>query len=318
MFRIRRKKSKTYSDSPSNKQLAIRLTEDGVVEIDYNPERPPDVFFDTNVLLGLGASGINSLQHLQSKRGFRFRYSMVNFVELVSHLDDIPSEKIPNPFKRYQAPFKKMTRLFELSVLPSAEMLLMQATGLERFLDSKWVVDPMNIGRQVGIIANADSIEEVRKYGIEPSHYKHLKEIDGRSFVAMMKGGISTIQKPLKVTESSAKWLGHLYSFLIYRASSKRVRLATLKTSEQRRVITSFCRQGGKMFEGHLLKLLRRTIDDGRLPQGNDFYDMLQLLLLRLPNLLFVTDDRPFFSYYMGSDFHRVVPWKGFNASADL
>ena len=93
-----------------------------MVEIDYNPERPPDVFFDTNVLLGLGVSGINSLQHLQSKRGFRFRYSMVNFVELVSHLDDIPSEKIQNPFKRYQAPFKKMARLFELSVLPSAEM----------------------------------------------------------------------------------------------------------------------------------------------------------------------------------------------------
>ena len=73
MFRIRRKKSKIHSDSPSNKQLAIRLTEDGVVEIDYNPERPPDVFFDTNVLLGFGVSGINSLQHLQSKRGFRFR-----------------------------------------------------------------------------------------------------------------------------------------------------------------------------------------------------------------------------------------------------
>ena len=216
MFRIRRNKSKTHSGSSSNKRLAIRLTEDEGVEIDYNPERPPDVFFDTNVLLGLGIKGIDSLHRLQSKRGFRFRYSMVNFIELVSHLNDVPSEEVPNPFKRYQAPFKKIARFFELSVLPSSEMLLMQATGLERFLDSKWVVDPMSVARQVGIIANADSIEDLKKYGIEPSHYKHLKEVDGHSFVAMMKGAISTIPRPLKVTESSAKWLGHLYSFLIY------------------------------------------------------------------------------------------------------
>ena len=70
------------------------------------------------------------------------------------------------------------------------------------------------------------------------------------------------------------------------------------------------------MFEGHLLKLLNRTINDGRAPNGNDFYDMQQLLLLRDPNLLLVTDDRFFFSYYIGPEYHRVVPWKGFQDSA--
>lgn len=318
MFKIRKRKSKAHSASTFGKRLAIRLTEDGAVEIDYSPAHPPDVFFDTNVLLGLGERGIESLRQLQAKRGFRFRYSMANFIELVSHLDDGDSAKVRNPFRRYQAPFKKVARLFDLEVLPSAEMLLMQATGLERFLDPKWVVDSMDIARQVGIIANAGSVEEVKRYGIDPGHYKHLKEVDGRSFVSMMNGAISTIPRPLKVTESSAKWLGHLYSFLIYRASSKRVRLSALTTGEQRRVITSFRGQGGMMFEAHLLKLLKRTIDDGRHPQENDFYDMMQLLLLRLPNLLFVSGDRPYFSYYMGADFHKVVPWKEFQASANL
>lgn len=318
MFKIRNKKSKAGAHSARAKHLAIRLTEDGQVEIDYNPDRPPDVFFDTNVIIGLGERGIESLRKLQAERRFRFRYSMVNFVELASHLGDDASPRMRDPFKRYRAAFRKIASLFELEVLPSAEMLLMQATGLERLLAPIWVVDPMNIARQVGIIANASGVEEVKRYGIDPSHYKHLKEVDGRSFVSMMKGAIETIPRPLRVTEHSAKWLGHLYSFLIYRASCKRVRLSVLATSEQRRVITSFRGQGGKMFEAHLLKLLRRTIDDGLHPQPNDFYDMQQLLLLRLPNLLFVTGDHPYFSYYMGADFHKVVPWKGFQESADL
>ncbi len=46
-----------------------------------------------------------------------------------------------------------------------------------------------------------------------------------------------------------------------------------------------------------------------------DFYDILQLLLLRDTNLLFVTDDRLFFQYYVSAEHHRVLPWKLFKNS---
>jgi hypothetical protein len=72
------------------------------------------------------------------------------------------------------------------------------------------------------------------------------------------------------------------------------------------------------MFLTHFKYLLRQTIREGRSEDANDFYDMLQLLLLRDENLLFVTDERVFRQYYAGSHDHRVVPWSGFKASALL
>ena len=317
MFKIKKKNSfRRRAITPTNR-LAVKVTSDGAVEIDYNPSTPPHVFMDTNVLRGLGKKGIEALRLLQSGRGFQFRYSMLNFIELVAHLDDPPSAGSPDPFRKFQAPFKKIVELFCPDVLPSSEMVLMDATGLREYIDPKWVADPMDIGRQVAIIAKACSLEEIRQFGIDPHHYKHLKDVDCNSFKAMMRGAIETLEKPLHVNDSSAKWLGHIYSFLIYRASCKRIRLSTLPRGKQRQVVLSFRGHGGKMFEGHLLKLLKRTINDGRAPNGNDFYDMQQLLLLRDPNLLLVTDDRSFFSYYMGSEYHRVVPWKGFQDSAN-
>lgn len=318
MYKIKKRKALHRRVIPTSRRLSVKLTSDGAAEIDYEPTKPPDVFFDTNVLRGLGRKGMDALRALRAERSFQYRYSMLNFIELVAHLADPPSDETPDPFRKFQAPFKKMLELFGPEVLSSAEMVLMDAIGLRECLDPKWMVDPMDIGRQVSSIANASSLEEIRRYGIDPGHYKHLKEVDGDSFEAMMRGAIRTLVKPLRVTESSGKWMLHIYSFLIYRASSKRVRLSTLSLPKQREVILSFRGHGGKMFEAHLVRLLKRTIDDGRAPNGNDFYDMLQLLLLRDPNRLFVTDDRPFFSYYMGHEYHRVVPWKGFQASASI
>jgi hypothetical protein len=60
---------------------------------------------------------------------------------------------------------------------------------------------------------------------------------------------------------------------------------------------------------------VQKAIQDGAKDDANDFYDMLQLILLRDINLLFVTDDRVFFHYYVNSEHHRVVPWKGFKNS---
>jgi len=66
------------------------------------------------------------------------------------------------------------------------------------------------------------------------------------------------------------------------------------------------------MFLSHFVRLLDRMIRARAKDDANDFYDMLQLLLLRDTNLLFVTDDRRYFQYHVSADHHRVVPWKGF------
>jgi hypothetical protein len=81
------------------------------------------------------------------------------------------------------------------------------------------------------------------------------------------------------------------------------------------RVIRFFDEAGGKMCLSHLLKLVIKAVRDGAKDDANDFYDMLQLLQLRDINLLFVTDDRVFFQYYVSAEHHRVAPWKGFKDS---
>jgi hypothetical protein len=52
--------------------------------------------------------------------------------------------------------------------------------------------------------------------------------------------------------------------------------------------------EGGKIFLSHFVRLLDRMIRARAKDDANDFYDMLQLLLLADANLLFVTDDRQF------------------------
>jgi hypothetical protein len=75
-----------------------RLSND--INIDYDPKFPPDVFFDTNVVIGLNAEAMDALKRLKSQQGFIYRYSMLNFVELASHMGDEPDSDTPNPFKK--------------------------------------------------------------------------------------------------------------------------------------------------------------------------------------------------------------------------
>jgi hypothetical protein len=81
-------------------------------------------------------------------------------------------------------------------------------------------------------------------------------------------------------------------------------------------IIAFFGKTGGKMFVSHFVKLLDKMINNGAKDHANDFYDMLQLLLLPDTNLIFVTEDRPFFQYYVGAEHHRVVRWKAFKIAS--
>jgi hypothetical protein len=290
-----------------------RLSSD--INIDYDPKFPPDVFFDTNVVIGLNAEAMDALKRLKSQQGFIYRYSMLNFVELASHMGDEPDSDTLNPFKKYQSAFKKLASLCDPRPLPSAEMVFMKAVGLYHFLGPKWIANESEIAGTLRSLVYANDLAELRTVGFRPEHYKKLRELDGEwflDFVAKAKeiGGLPD------GSTNWAKWLGHFYSYLVFRASSAKKTLSSLGRGEQKRVIKFFEGPGGTMFLTHFKHLLVKTIRDQRREDSNDFYDMLQLLLLRDSNLFFVTDDRPFHQYYAGAEHHRVVPWKMFKKSA--
>lgn len=121
---------------------------------------------------------------------------MFNFVELASHLADPPSAKAHDPFEKYQTAFRRIHQLFE-GVLPSAESTLMQGVGLNEHTGPKWVVDGDSIAYQVELIAEAKSLQELQKAGMDPAHYKKLRKIDGTSFLGLIDDARKMIKDPL-------------------------------------------------------------------------------------------------------------------------
>jgi hypothetical protein len=302
--------SEPHATSPS---VSVELRH-GETHISFDQDRPPRVFFDTNVILGLGNKGASTLKRLWVEYGFKFRYSMFNFVELASHLADPPSAKTRHPFKKYQTAFRHLHELFQ-GVLPSAESILMQEVGLKEHAGPKWVVDGDSVAYQVKLIAEANSLPELLQAGIIPAHYQKLRAIDGKSFLGLIGDARKMIKDPLNDVGPGGRFLKHFQGFLIFRASSGTIRVATLSKEQQLRIISFFNEAGGKMCLSHLVKLVIKAVQDGAKDDANDFYDMLQLLQLRDTNLLFVTDDRVFFQYYVSAEHHRVAPWKGFKDS---
>ena len=295
--------------------LTVTRQSNGDINIDYDPRFPPHVFFDTNVVIGLNTEAIGALNRLKNLQGFIYRYSMLNFVELASHMGDEPDSNTQDPFKKYQSAFKKIVSLCDLRPLPSAETVFMKAVGLYHFLGPKWIAGESEIAGTLRSFAQTNDLAELRRAGFNPEHYKKLRDLDGEwflDFVAKAKeiGGLPDD------SDNWANWLGHFYSYLVFRASSKRKTLSTLGRGEQKRVIKFFEGPGGMMFLNHFKHLLVKTIRDQRHEDSNDFYDMLQLLLLRDSDLIFVTDDRPFHQYYAGAEHHRVIPWKMFKKLA--
>ncbi|MGD9852205.1 MAG: hypothetical protein AB7T38_13150 [Nitrospirales bacterium] len=287
---------------------------------------PPQIFFDTNVLLGLNPEGIAALKKLQVDRGFRYRYSMLNFVELVSHLGDTSCSKTHNPFRKNQAVLEKIYHLFDPRPLPSPESVFMKAVGLYHYLGPSWKVNEEGWVDTLGIMVKAKNLAELQTSGFNPEHYKVLRGQDEKWFLKFIEkarglGNFPTKSQHENFEPIDPQWgtfLGQFYECFIYRASSERITFSALGRGEKKRVLKFFSidSPGGGIFLMHFVHLLRQTLIDQKKEDANDFYDMLQLLLLKDGNLLFVTDDRPFHQYYAGAQEHRVVSWKFFKASA--
>ena len=61
---------------------------------------------------------------------------MTNYCEIVSYLEDQPSESTPEPFIKYRQCLRKITEVCHREVLPAPEMEFLELAGLLSYLDA--------------------------------------------------------------------------------------------------------------------------------------------------------------------------------------
>ncbi len=269
---------------------------------------------------------ISAPERLEGQRGFRYRYSITNYAELISHLEDAVPESGPNPFKIYQSCFRKMIKICHAEILPSPEMELLGMAGLEHYLDPTWIPHPTQIPLAIEIIANAEDLAQITGEGsqqthidvvprwvVKPSHYRKLRDVDGESFRQVM-GLLIEIMPPIsgadkeKLNKLSIWFMKLANFFFLMRPSNKKIHFDSLTDEERDRFAMAFTEGAGRLFHIHCTSVVKRIINKGKKVYTNDLYDMMQLLLLHDENRLFVTDDKSFYQYEIDSEIQRVVP----------
>lgn len=282
-------------------------------DVKYDQNNPPVIFFDTNVWRSINDTDITALQHLQQKHGFLYRYSVTNFIELASHLEDPPSKSYREPFKMFRGCFLKIRTLCTPEILPSPEMVFWVRAGLSHYIDALWIPDVQLMALVVELITRANSLAELA--GVKPSHYRRLRDIDGKSMQTIM-GELQTFKRPIARADYPRllEWFKILAGFFLFvRPTGGKIALRDLSSEEQNRFGMALIGGVGQLFQTHCMHLVKKTINDGRKVDPNDLYDMLQLILLDNDNVLFVTSEKTFFLYQIDhNQRQRVLPWPQF------
>lgn len=292
-----------------------------ILEINYNENNPPSIFFDTNVWRGINDADIATLQCLQRKHRVTYRYSVTNFIELASHLEDQPSKHCRKPFQMFQSCFRRIRELCDRDILPSPEAVFLAQAGLSHYIDATWIPDVQQMALAVELITNANSLAELTgeedgntetanmaRYIVKPSHYRRLRDIDGDSMRAIMEE-LYGFNRPISVDDRLVRWFVKLsHFFLFVRPVNGRKFLQNLTSEEQDRFLMALMESGGRLFQTHCMNLVKETVNNGRRVDPNDLYDMLQLILLEKDNALFVTSDKTFFL----DQPKRVLRWTDF------
>ncbi|MBI3597058.1 MAG: hypothetical protein HY203_07905 [Nitrospirae bacterium] len=286
----------------------------------FNRKNPPDVFFDTNVWISMGSDDVANLESLEERFGFRYRYTVTNVAEMASHLYDAPPKKGLPPFVRYRSCFQKILRLCVAEILPSPEMEFLEMTGLSHYLNPVWAPNIEQIMRDTTTVAKAVDVDGVA--AIKPDHYRRLHETDSASFRTVM-GLLDKIKRPIRGQDKKKlnrlnDWFMTLTNFfLIVRPSNKQAHYNRLTAEERSRFDMAFTNGAGKLFHTHCTAVVKKRINDGKEIAPNDLYDMMQLLLLRNPNRIFVTEDKAFYDYQIEPGVQRVLPWTAFRSSSN-
>jgi len=300
--------------------------------VEHDPQNPPDIVFDTNVWISMNNNDMDSLKKLESNRGFRYRYSVTNYCELVSHLEDEPSRSCREPFVKYRQCLRRIVKVCHHDVLPSPEMELLALVGLESYLNPAWIPNQKQTALAVELIGNADSLAEVRgdlpsnssqipRYVVKPGHYRNLRDTDSNSFCKIMEL-LDRIDPPIRGSDKEkmnalTNWFLILANFFfLIRASGQKVHFNKLPKNEANQFLEAFMQGAGRLFQAHCVTIAKKRINEKRRIDPNDLYDAMQLLYLQDENRIFVTADKFFHLYEIDPEIQRVIPWGAFRNSS--
>ena len=115
------------------------------------------------------------MKSLQNKRGFIYRYSVTNFIELAAHLYDNSSDNCYDSFSVFRSCFGRIQALCNEEILPSPEFEFLKKIGLEKYIDHIWIPDTNQFALMVKSIAEANVISDLAGV-IDIDHYKKLKK----------------------------------------------------------------------------------------------------------------------------------------------
>lgn len=229
--------------------------------IEYDRNNPPVIFFDTNVWRGMSHKEIKILQRLHQQHGFRYHYSVINFAELASHLEDKPSDKYPDPFQRFKSCFVRMRALCEREILPSPEMEFLIRAELSHYIDPVWIPDREQAALAVELITNANNLAELTgeedkeplaksepRYVVKPSHYRILRDVDGDSIRTVMEQ-LRQFKRPAMVDDKLMRWFLRLAEFfLLIRSSCGKINYDSMTHKEQDRFMWGLTHGAGVIF----------------------------------------------------------------------
>lgn len=312
--------------------LTVRREENSTTEeenyfIEFEPHMPPEILFDTHIWLNMSASEEQVLHTLRSQMRFRYRYSITNYVELLSQLAQGPTKKRKNPFGMVRGAFRKIRRLCEPVVLPSPEMAFLESVQLLHYLNPVWIPDMHQTAIAVDVITKAETEGDITGIGIQtavssrmlrwvldPRHYFRLTQTDDQSIMNMI-GDLSSYQ-PGRLTKDNIDelmpWFQKLaVFFLLYRPSNARTKMNDLQPGERDRFWEGFTIGPGRMFHAHVMLIAIKTVDWREKVDPNDLYDAMQLLLLT-DGRLFITNENNFLRHTKNSYVQHVLPWEAF------
>ena len=270
----------------------VKQTQEGPVEITL--PGPVDVFCDTSVWRSLSPVDLKKLQSLKSRHGLRYRFSIVSFVELISHFED-------QPFARVKSWFSRINQLCEPEILPSPEWEFLNSVGLIHYIDRAWIPDTRGIATLLKVLSRACSLTDVPKGLLNIGHYRKLREIDETSFQKSIEGLRDFIgQGPVKHEDSEKiiTWFAGTLAnfFLLIRPSGGKISYRQLEEEEKRRFRYAFTSGPGLLFFAHCTAVVKDSVRPQKKVDLNHLYDSLQLLLVS-GSRLFVTKDNLYFSY---------------------
>lgn len=256
---------------------------------------PPNVYCDTNIWRSMTATQLNRLLELRNVVPIKYWFSIVNYIEMISHLG-------ATEFHRVRSWFQRAHTLCDGNVLPSPEWEFMASIGISKYVHPCWIVNENSVAARIRNIAMASNIDEIPDWKTEAEHYQKLRAIDETSFshaISRIRSRVGNGRNNIRASlDLVSNWfLGCLAPFfLLTRPSNGNIRFGELSHAEKSRFCQAFIDGIGQLFHAHCTAVLTTTFREGKKLDLNHLNDML-LLLQATNNRIFVTNEKLFLKH---------------------